>query len=148
MLQYLILTYLCVSMNIFMCYQGSNDKDSFEKLIKAIKSSKNGKLVGIFGKEKYPGVFLDAWRSEFDKENFETVSYVIQYINKVSYKYFNKYFIKVDISSAIGYILSIKAENEITLIKKASLSSVEMFTKYLKEQIMEIIDSDKVNIYG
>lgn len=47
----------------------------------------------------------------------------------------------------IGYILSIKAENEITLIKKASLSSVEMFTKYLKEQIMEIIDSDKVNIF-
>lgn len=46
----------------------------------------------------------------------------------------------------IGYILSIKAENEISLIKKASLSSVEMFTKYLKEQIMEIIDSDKVNI--
>lgn len=29
-------------------------------------------------------------------------------------------------------------------MKKASLSSVEMFTKYLKEQIMEIIDSDKV----
>lgn len=46
----------------------------------------------------------------------------------------------------IGYILSIKAENEITLIKKASLSSVEMFSKYLREQIMEIIDSDKVNI--
>lgn len=45
----------------------------------------------------------------------------------------------------IGYILSTKAENELTLIKKASLSSVEMFTKYLKEQIMEIIDSDKVN---
>lgn len=44
----------------------------------------------------------------------------------------------------IGYILSIKSENEITLIKKASLSSVDMFNKYLKEQIMEIIDADKV----
>lgn len=51
---------------------------------------------------------------------------------------------KVDISSVIGYILSIKSENEITLIRKASLSSVDMFTKYLKEQIMEIIDADKV----
>jgi len=78
-------------------------------------------VVGIFGKEKYPGTFMDAWKTEFDKGGFETV----------------------DISSAIGYILSIKAENEITLMKKASLSSVEMFTKYLKEQIMEIIDSDK-----
>lgn len=56
----------------------------------------------------------------------------------------NLCFIKVDISSVIGYILSVKAENEITLMKKASLSSVEMFTKYLKDQIMEIIDSDKV----
>lgn len=55
---------------------------------------------------------------------------------------------QVDISSAIGYILSVKAENEITLMKKASLSSVEMFTKYLKEQIMEIIDSDKVIMYN
>lgn len=111
----------CPLVKLITREKGSNDKDSFEKLIKAIKSSKSGKLVGIFGKEKYPGAFLDAWRSEFDKENFETV----------------------DISSAIGYILSIKAENEVTLIKKASLSSVEMFTKYLKEQIMEIIDSDK-----
>lgn len=42
-------------------------------------------------------------------------------------------------------MLSTKAENEITLIKKASLSSVDLFTKYLKDQIMEIIDSDKVN---
>lgn len=54
-------------------------------------------------------------------------------------------FDKVDISTAFGYILSTKAENEITLIKKASLSSVDLFTKYLKDQIMEIIDSDKVN---
>lgn len=56
-------------------------------------------------------------------------------------------YFKVDISSCIGYILSLKADNELTLMKKASLSSVEMFGKYLKEQIMEIIDSDKVS-YG
>lgn len=56
-----------------MFYQGGNDKDSFEKLIKTIKNSKNGKTIGVFGKEKYPGIFMDAWRSEFDKGNFETV---------------------------------------------------------------------------
>lgn len=59
--------------NLFFFFQGGNDKESFEKLIKAIKGSKNGKSVGIFGKEKYPGTFLDAWRAEFDKEHFETV---------------------------------------------------------------------------
>ncbi|XP_050429872.1 FACT complex subunit spt16-like isoform X2 [Adelges cooleyi] len=101
--------------------KGGNDKDGFEKLINAIKSSKKGKSVGIFGKEKYPGAFMDSWRSEFNNGGFETV----------------------DISAVIGYILSVKAENEITLMKKASLSSVDMFNKYLKEQIMEIIDSDK-----
>lgn len=57
------------------------------------------------------------------------------------------YNFKVDISSAIGYILSIKADNEITLMRKASSSSVEIYSKYLKDQIMEIIDSDKVNTY-
>lgn len=56
-------------------FQGGNDKDSIEKLIKAIKSSKNGKSVGIFGKEKYPGSFMDAWRTEFEKENFNNVCY-------------------------------------------------------------------------
>ncbi|XP_022164066.1 FACT complex subunit spt16 isoform X1 [Myzus persicae] len=111
----------CPSVKLITREKGGNDKDSIDKLIKAIKNSKNGKSVGIFGKEKYPGTFMDAWRTEFDKGDFTTI----------------------DISSAIGYILSIKSENEITLIKKASLSSVDMFTKYLKEQIMEIIDADK-----
>lgn len=55
-------------------------------------------------------------------------------------------FLKVDMSFTIGSMLSVKSENEIILVKKASLSSVEMFTKYLKEQILEIIDLDKVNI--
>lgn len=48
-------------------------------MIKAIKSSKNGKVVGIFGKEKYPGAFMDVWKSEFDKGDFETVCVNIFY---------------------------------------------------------------------
>lgn len=76
------------------------------------------------------------------------IMYVILYLLLLGFYYqfncFILHHIKVDISSVIGYILSIKSENEITLIKKASLSSVDMFTKYLKEQIMEIIDADKV----
>jgi len=37
-----------------------------------------------------------------------------------------------------------KEDSEIITIKKACLISVDVFTKYLKDQIMEIIDSDKV----
>lgn len=40
-----------------------------------------------------------------------------------------------------------KEESEILTIKKACLVSVDVFTKYLKDQIMEIIDSDKVFHY-
>lgn len=36
-----------------------------------------------------------------------------------------------------------KEEVEILTVKKACLVSVDVFTKYLKDQIMEIIDSDK-----
>lgn len=50
-------------------------------MIKAIKNSKNGKSVGIFGKEKYTGSFMDAWRAEFDKESFETVNiFLVKYV--------------------------------------------------------------------
>lgn len=42
-----------------------------------------------------------------------------------------------------------KEDAEIHTIKKACLVSVDVFTKYLKDQIMEIIDSDKVfNFYS
>lgn len=37
-----------------------------------------------------------------------------------------------------------KEDAEILTIKKACLVSVDVFNKYLKDQIMEIIDSDKV----
>lgn len=61
-------------------FQGGNDKDSIDKLIKAIKNSKNGKSVGIFGKEKYPGTFMDAWRTEFEKGDFNTVCNLVFYL--------------------------------------------------------------------
>ena len=40
-----------------------------------------------------------------------------------------------------------KEDSEIQVIKKASVVSVDVYTKYLKDQIMEIIDSDKVSCY-
>lgn len=46
-----------------------------KKLIDEIKKSKNGKTIGVFAKENYPGVFADMWRSALTKENFESVSF-------------------------------------------------------------------------
>lgn len=51
----------------------------------------------------------------------------------------------MDISASIAYIMAPKEESEIHIVKKACLVSVDIFTKYLKDQIMEVIDSDKVD---
>jgi hypothetical protein len=40
-----------------------------------------------------------------------------------------------------------KEEPELLTMKKACVVSVDVFNKYLKDQIMEIIDSDKVSIF-
>jgi Xaa-Pro aminopeptidase len=56
------------------------------------------------------------------------------------------YFIQVDVSSAIAYLTASKDEAELQIMRKASQVTVDVFNKYLKDQIMEIIDSDKVNL--
>lgn len=100
-----------------------NDKDeaNFKTLIDVIKKSKDGKTIGVFAKDNYPGEFMDAWRAMLKKESFSTV----------------------DISSAAAFLMAPKEDSELITIKKACMVSVDVFTKYLKDQIMEIIDSDK-----
>lgn len=50
----------------------------------------------------------------------------------------------MDVSAAAAYVMCPKEDSEILTIRKACLVSMDVFTKYLKDQIMEIIDSDKV----
>lgn len=103
--------------------QNDKDKANFEKLVEAMKESKSGKTLGVFSKDKEKGEFLESWRSILKSQNFETV----------------------DVSSAIALAMCPKEDNEIITMKKASIVSVDLFTKYLKDQIMEIIDADKVS---
>ncbi|XP_060516810.1 FACT complex subunit spt16 [Cylas formicarius] len=97
------------------------DEANFTTLISCIKESKKGKTIGVFPKDNYPGPLMDSWRKALKKENFEML----------------------DISSPIAYLMAPKEDAEIVTIKKACLVSVDVFTKYLKDQIMEIIDSDR-----
>jgi nucleosome binding factor SPN SPT16 subunit len=55
-------------------FQSDEDKSNFQKLIDALKRSKQGKTLGVFSKDNYPGQFMDAWRAVLKKEHFETVS--------------------------------------------------------------------------
>lgn len=99
----------------------NDDSGNFKKLIEAIKGSKDGKTLGVFAKDNFSGPFVEAWKKTVKSENFQTV----------------------DVSSAVGLILSVKEESELSLVRKASQVTVDVFSKYLKEQIMDIIDSDK-----
>ena len=97
------------------------DKKNISKLIESIKSSKKGKSIGSFTKDKYPGDLMSAWKEAVKSEGFESL----------------------DMSAAFGYIMAPKEEVEMNLIKKAAGLSSDIFSKYLKEQIMDIIDGDK-----
>ncbi|GFU78575.1 FACT complex subunit SPT16 [Trichonephila clavipes] len=101
--------------------KGDKDKANFEKLINAIKNSKKGTTIGEFAKDKFPGDFLDSWRAALSKENFDTV----------------------DVSATVAYLMAPKEDNEVSIVKKACQVTVDVYSKYLKDQIMEIIDSDK-----
>ncbi|XP_024871777.1 FACT complex subunit spt16-like [Temnothorax curvispinosus] len=114
------------SVKLFVRDRTDEDKANFGKLIKVMKQSKKGKTLGVFSKENYPGAFMDAWRAALKNESFDTV----------------------DVSAAAAYVMCPKEDSEIITIKKACLISVDVFTKYLKDQIMEIIDSDKKVIHS
>lgn len=106
---------------LFVKDKSDKDKANFEKLIEEMKSSKSGKKVGVFAKDKFKGEFSDLWRDAMKKQDFE----------------------QIDVSGAFGYLMSMKEENEVLTVKKACLVSVDVFSKYLKDHIMEIIDADK-----
>lgn len=50
----------------------------------------------------------------------------------------------MDVSSTMAYIMAPKEDSEIKTMQKASAVTCEVFSKYLREQIMEIIDAEKV----
>ncbi|XP_063821539.1 FACT complex subunit spt16 [Ostrinia nubilalis] len=101
--------------------RNDKDKENFNKLIQEIKKSKSGKNLGVFAKDNYPGEFCESWKAAMKAEKFENV----------------------DISSSIALLMAPKEDPEVITVKKACLVTVDVFTKYLKDQIMEIIDSDK-----
>lgn len=106
--------------------QTDKDQANFEKLIKIIQNSKKGKRLGVFTKDAFSGEFSEAWKKMLTANKFE----------------------HVDISTIIAYLMCPKDEVEINNIRKASLVSMDIFNKYLKDEIMDIIDSDRVSKFA
>ncbi|XP_041454222.1 FACT complex subunit SPT16-like [Lytechinus variegatus] len=101
--------------------KGDSNKANFEKLVAAIKGSKEGKKIGTFQKDKFPGDFMEGWRTALTNGGFQ----------------------QVDISPDFARMMAVKEEKEINMIKKACQVTCDVFTKKLKEDIMEIVDADK-----
>ncbi|CAH2294638.1 FACT complex subunit SPT16 [Pelobates cultripes] len=101
--------------------QNDANKGSLEKMIEAIRGSKKGKRIGVFSKDKFPGDFMKSWYDCINKEGFE----------------------KVDISAAVAYTIAVKEDGELNLMKKAATITSDVFNKFFKERVMEIVDADE-----
>ncbi|NWZ60673.1 SP16H protein, partial [Haliaeetus albicilla] len=101
--------------------KNESNKANFEKMIEALKASKGGKRIGVFSKDKFPGDFMKSWNDCLSKEGFE----------------------KVDISAVVAYTMAAKEDGELNLMRKAAAITSEVFTKFFKERVMEIVDADE-----
>jgi len=108
---------------VTLLVRNKNDKDAanYEQLAEAIRDSKGGRVIGDFPKDKFANEFITDWKKVLNGNNFESY----------------------DISNVIALLTAPKEESEIEVTKKACSLTVEVFSKYLKEEITEIIDADK-----
>lgn len=51
---------------------------------------------------------------------------------------------QVDISAVVAYTMAVKEDGELSLMKKAASITSDVFTKFFKERVMEIVDADEV----
>lgn len=45
----------------------------------------------------------------------------------------------------MAYTIAVKEDGELNLMKKAASITSEVFNKFFKERVMEIVDADEVN---
>ncbi|XP_059806782.1 FACT complex subunit SPT16 [Hypanus sabinus] len=101
--------------------KNESNKSNFDKMIEAIRSSKGGKVIGVFSKDKFPGDFMKSWNDALNKEGLE----------------------KADMSASVAYTLAVKEDVELNAMKKAASITSEVFNKFFKERVMEIVDADE-----
>lgn len=100
--------------------KSDKDQKNFERLIEAVQKDES-KRFGEFSKDKFKNEFIVEFRKKLNELSLQTV----------------------DVSVAFAYIMAVKEENEIEIIKKACGVTVEIFNKFVKDQLTNIIDSEK-----
>ena len=80
----------------------TDDKKNFEKVVNHMKDSGKGLKVGVLTKDlKFPGSFMDGWRSHWDKHGKGVIEHV-------------------DMTNALTLVMAPKEEGEVATIKKAA----------------------------
>ncbi|KAJ8336586.1 hypothetical protein SKAU_G00378060 [Synaphobranchus kaupii] len=101
--------------------KNESNKANFEKMLEAIRASREGKMVGVFIKDKFPGEYMKSWNDMITAEGLE----------------------RVDISAVVAYTMAVKEDGELALMRKAAGITSEVFSKFFKERVMEIVDADE-----
>ena len=52
----------------------------------------------------------------------------------------------MDVSTNMAYVMAPKDESELSIVKKACQATMDLFSKFLKEQIISTIDGEKVKL--
>lgn len=53
-------------------------------------------------------------------------------------------YVQVDISAVVAYTMAVKEDGELSMMKKAAAITSEVYSKFFKERVMEIVDADEV----
>lgn len=136
----------------FIAPQNESNKANFDKMVEAIRGSKEGKTVGVFSKDKFPGEYMKSWNDTLTAEGLEKVRRNPNYQSKLSRsRAFNTCpplcvasCLQVDISAVVAYTMAVKEDGELGLMKKAAAITSEVYSKFFKERVMEIVDADEV----
>lgn len=51
-----------------------------------------------------------------------------------------------DVSAGLAHVMAPKDESEMSVVKKACQATCDIYNKYLKQQIIDVIDAEKVII--
>uniref|UniRef100_A0A8C3NFF9 FACT complex subunit n=1 Tax=Geospiza parvula TaxID=87175 RepID=A0A8C3NFF9_GEOPR len=104
--------------------KNESNKANFEKLLEALRGSRGGRRRGVFAKDKFPGEFMKSWNDALSKEGFEKVR-------------------GAGPARPVALAMAAKEEQELALMRKAAAITSELFTKFFKERVMEIVDADE-----
>ncbi|XP_066843338.1 LOW QUALITY PROTEIN: FACT complex subunit SPT16 [Anser cygnoides] len=107
--------------------KNESNKANFEKMVEALKASKGGKRIGVFSKDKFPGDFMRSWNDCLGKEGFEKV----------------RRFSPPPPPWLWPHTMAAKEDGELQLMRKAAAITSEVFSKFFKERVMEIVDADE-----